>query len=214
VNPPLYPRAEPTLEADLLAAGHCLAGCDEAGRGALAGPVVAAAVILDPLRPIAGLRDSKVLTARQREALAIEVRSKARAWALGEADADEVDSVNVLQAALLAMRRALDALAQRPTYVIVDGPHLPVLPQDMSGRAIVEGDACAACIMAAAILAKVRRDALLAALEQDWPGYGFERHFGYGTPEHLDALGRLGPCAIHRRTFRPVSELCPGELFG
>jgi ribonuclease HII len=207
--PRSYPRATPTLEADLRAAGHLhLAGCDEAGRGALAGPVYAAAVILDPQRPVAGLRDSKVLPAAQRERLAGLVRERALAWAVAAADAGEVEQLNVLHAALLAMRRALDQLRLRPSLALVDGPHLPPLPRRLKGQAVVDGDASVDCIMAAGILAKVQRDAHMAGLEAQWPGYGFARHFGYGTPEHLAALDRLGPCSEHRRTFRPVAALC------
>jgi ribonuclease HII len=197
------------LEAELRRGGAVhLAGCDEAGRGALAGPVVAGAVILDPRRRIAGLRDSKLLPPARRAALAARVKQQALAWAVAEASAEEVDELNVLRAALLAMRRALEALALRPELALVDGPHLPPLPAGLPGRAVVDGDAGVQCIMAAAILAKVHRDALLAGLEAQWPGYGFGRHFGYGTPEHLAALARLGPCPQHRRSFRPVAAVC------
>ena len=203
-----------SIEAELRAAGHIhLAGCDEAGRGALAGPVVAGAVILDPQRPIAGLRDSKVLSRAERQRLANEIREHALAWALGESSAEEVDAINVLQASMRAMRRALDALHVRPCIALVDGPHLPQLPSGLPGRAIIDGDTLADCIMAGAILAKVQRDAQLTELDDVWPGYGFAQHFGYGTPEHLAALERLGPCAAHRRTFRPVAVLCADGLF-
>jgi ribonuclease HII len=181
-----------------------IAGVDEAGRGPLAGPVFAAAVILDPGRPIRGLCDSKALTPVRREELALQIRERAAAWAIASADVAEIDSLNILQATLLAMRRAVDALAVVPTEVLVDGNQCPTLACPV--RAIVKGDRDVRVISAASILAKTARDALLCELDRAYPHYGFARHKGYPTPEHLDALERFGPCAIHRRTFAPVAQ--------
>jgi ribonuclease HII len=188
-----------------------VAGVDEAGRGPLAGPVYAAAVILDPRRPIDGLRDSKKLSARSRESLATLIRARALAWALGQADAGEIDALNILQATFLAMRRALQALPVHPAEVRVDGNRCP--PAEGLGfscrfSAVVGGDARVAEISAASILAKVARDGWMCEAAQAYPGYGFERHKGYPTASHLQALARLGPCPLHRRTFAPVESLC------
>jgi ribonuclease HII len=183
------------------------AGVDEAGRGPLAGPVVAAAVILDPARPVDGLADSKALTARRREALAVEIRASSLAWGLGWADAAEVDAVNVLQATFLAMRRALVALSVAPAHVIVDGdrcPRLDDLPLDCTIEAVVGGDATVPSVSAASILAKCARDEFMCALEARYPGYGFASHKGYPTAAHIAALRRLGPSPVHRRSFAPV----------
>ena len=182
-----------------------LAGVDEVGRGPLVGAVVTAAVILDPARPIAGLADSKKLTAARREALAIEIRDKALAWALGRAEPHEIDAINILQATMLAMQRAVAALPVVPSDVLIDGNRVPALP--MPARAVVKGDATVPAISAASILAKVARDAEMAALHQRHPGYGFDSHKGYPTPAHLDALRRLGPLPEHRRSFAPVRAL-------
>jgi ribonuclease HII len=182
-----------------------IAGVDEAGRGPLAGPVVAAAVILDPAQRISGLRDSKELSARARERLAIEIRVHAVAWAVAQSDVGEIDALNILQATLLAMQRAVQRLAQRPEVVWIDGQHCPAL--DCPTRAIVGGDGTIAAIAAASILAKTDRDAMLSELDRDYPQYGFCRHKGYGTPEHLAALAAHGPCPAHRRSFSPVSQL-------
>lgn len=179
-----------------------VAGVDEVGRGPLAGPVVAAAVMLDPNRPIPGLDDSKRLTARRREALSEEVRTHALAWALGRSEVDEIDRVNILQASMLAMERAVAALSIQPGHVYVDGNRLPNLP--MAATAVVGGDALIAEIAAASILAKVSRDAELVALDERFPGYGFAGHKGYPSRAHLEALERLGPCPEHRRSFAPV----------
>ncbi len=177
-------------------------GVDEAGRGPLAGPVVAAAVVL-PDGPLPdGLNDSKKLSPRRRGELARRIRSEAR-WAVAEASVEEIDRLNILQAALLAMRRAVEALGLPEAEVLVDGDRLPA---GLRGRAVVRGDATYACIAAASILAKEHRDRLMLRLAQDHPGYGFERHFGYPTPDHLEALRRLGPCPIHRRSFGPCRE--------
>jgi len=181
-----------------------IAGIDEAGRGPLAGPVVAAAVILDPSRPVAGLRDSKLLSARQRERLAVDIRANALAWSVGEADAAEIDALNILQATMLAMRRAFEGLAVAPGEAWIDGNRCPDLPCAM--RAIVKGDRDFAVISAASILAKTVRDAMLDELDARFPQYGFAHNRGYGTPEHLAALARHGPCPVHRRSFAPVAQ--------
>lgn len=179
-----------------------ICGVDEAGRGPLAGPVVAAAVILDPARPIAGLADSKKLSAMQRERLAAQIRERALAWCVAEATVEEIDALNILQATLLAMRRAVAGLALRPTEVLIDGNRTPAL--DLPCRAIVGGDAKVAEISAASILAKTSRDARMLALHAEYPDYGFDRHKGYGTAEHLAALKRLGPTPHHRKSFAPL----------
>jgi len=179
-----------------------VAGVDEAGRGPLAGPVVAAAVILGPVPVAAMVRDSKQLSAARRESLAQAIRSQARAWALGRAEVEEIDRLNILQATLLAMQRAVTALALAPTRVLVDGNRCPKLA--IPSEAIVGGDRRVACISAASILAKVARDAEMIALETHYPGYGFARHKGYPTRAHREALARLGPTAAHRRSFAPV----------
>jgi ribonuclease HII len=180
-------------------------GVDEAGRGPLAGPVDAAAVILDPARPVAGLADSKTLTPRQRETLALEVRLRAVAWAVASASVEEIDTLNILQASLLAMRRAVEQLAVTPQLVLVDGLHRPRLTIPV--RAIVRGDATVAEIAAASILAKVARDTEMLALHQQHPQYGFDRHKGYPTSAHLAALREHGASAVHRRSFAPVRSL-------
>ena len=179
-----------------------VAGVDEAGRGPLAGPVVAAAVILNPLRPIAGLNDSKKLTARRREKLFDEIRDKALCCAIAEASVEEIERLNILQATLLAMQRAVAGLRLPPSKVLVDGNRLPELP--VLAEAIVGGDAKVDCIAAASILAKVHRDHWCARIDAQWPQYGFAAHKGYGTPEHLAALAMHGSCPVHRRGFAPV----------
>ncbi len=181
-----------------------IAGVDEAGRGPLAGPVFAAAVILDPDRPIAGLRDSKTLSARRRESLADAIRRDALAWAIASADVAEIDTLNILQATMLAMRRAVAALSIEPAEVLVDGTHCPKVR--FAVRAIVKGDRDVAAISAASILAKTARDALLCELDLQYPHYGFAQHKGYGTAEHLVALLLHGPCPVHRRSFAPVAQ--------
>jgi ribonuclease HII len=185
--------------------GALICGVDEAGRGPLAGPVYAAAVILDPARPIAGLADSKTLSAGRRETLAAEIGSRALAWGVASASVEEIDALNILQASLLAMRRAVEALAVLPTEVLVDGLHCPRLAVPV--RAVVRGDATQAGIAAASILAKVARDAEMQALHRIHPVYGFDRHKGYPTEAHLAALRAHGACAAHRRTFGPVRAL-------
>lgn len=179
-----------------------LAGVDEAGRGPLAGPVLAAAVILDDLRPIKGLADSKVLTPRRRERLYDEIRARALCVAVGEASVQEIDALNILQATLLAMRRAVIGLRLLPRYVLVDGNQLPVLT--MQCAAIVKGDAKVAAIAAASIVAKVERDRLCAELHAAHPQYGFDVHKGYATAMHLQALRAHGACPAHRRSYAPV----------
>lgn len=181
-----------------------MAGVDEAGRGPLAGPVVAAAVILDDMAPIAGLADSKKLTERRRERLYDEIRAKALCCSVAQASVEEIDRLNILNATLLAMRRAVQGLRLKPTKVLVDGNRLPAL--DVLAEAVVGGDALVPAISAASILAKVTRDRLLVELHDRHPGYGFERHKGYGTAEHLAALRRLGPLPEHRRSFAPVAQ--------
>lgn len=180
-----------------------VAGVDEAGRGPLAGPVVAAAVILDDLNPIEGLADSKKLSSRQRERLYHEIRAKALCCSVAEASAEEIDTLNILQATLLAMQRAVVGLRLKPVKVLVDGNRLPVL--SMLAEAVVGGDATVSAISAASILAKVHRDHLCLELDSLYPQYGFAVHKGYGTPRHLQALHNFGACAVHRRSFSPVA---------
>jgi len=191
-------------------ADRLVAGVDEAGRGPLAGPVVAGAVILDPTQHIDGLDDSKKLSPAKREALVLEIESKALAWSVSWADASEIDSLNILHATMLAMRRALLGLRLRPRLVEVDGNRLPNLDFGsvrIAGNAIVGGDARIPAISAASILAKVRRDAIMCDVDQLYPGYGFAQHKGYGTVLHRDSLQRLGPCPQHRWSFRPLSGM-------
>ncbi|WP_293750529.1 ribonuclease HII [Limnohabitans sp. Rim8] len=180
------------------------AGVDEAGRGPLAGPVVAAAVILDDLNPIRGLNDSKKLTVKRREALFDEIRARALCCAIAQATVQEIDQLNILQATLLAMRRAVQGLRLPPKLVLVDGNRLPLLP--MQAEAIVKGDALVPAISAASILAKVHRDRLCEAMHQQYPLYGFDQHKGYGTVQHLAALQAHGPADCHRMTFAPVAR--------
>ncbi len=182
-------------------------GVDEAGRGPLAGPVYAAAVILDAGKPIAGLADSKQIAARRRLALSREIQAHAAAWAIASASVEEIDKLNILQASLLAMRRAVERLAVRPQEVLVDGLHCPRLGNMMVVRAVVRGDATIAAISAASILAKVARDDEMLALHRLHPQYGFDRHKGYPTAAHLAALRAHGVCAAHRRSFAPVRAL-------
>jgi ribonuclease HII len=187
-----------------LAAPGLRAGVDEAGRGPLAGPVVAAAVILDPRRRIRGLADSKQLAASTRERLFDEIRDKALCCAVGEASVEEIDALNILQATLLAMRRAVESLRLLPAHVLVDGNMLPRLR--VSAEAVVRGDQTVAAISAASIIAKVHRDRLCLQLHEAHPQYGFAQHKGYASPEHLAALRRHGACVVHRRSFAPVRE--------
>ncbi|HVY90609.1 MAG TPA: ribonuclease HII [Hyphomonadaceae bacterium] len=181
-----------------------ICGIDEAGRGPLAGPVCAAAVILDRKRRINGLNDSKPLTEERRDVLAVRIKERAIAWGIGWASVDEIDTLNIRQANFLAMQRAFEALEVRPTHVLVDGNDPP--PIHCKITCIIGGDAKEACISAASILAKTARDAVMVDLCAQYPGYGFSQHKGYGVAAHLEALRRLGPSPIHRRSFRPVRE--------
>jgi len=189
-----------------------IAGVDEAGRGPLAGPVVVAAVILDRTRRINGLADSKVLTPERREVLAVRIRERAIAFSVVAIDVGDIDRINIFHATMLGMSRALAALAPAPTLALIDGNQLPkelICP----ARAIVDGDAKEKAISAASILAKVARDKLMCELDIQYPGYGFAQHKGYSTPEHFEALQRLGPCPQHRRSFAPVQACFSRDLF-
>lgn len=181
-----------------------LAGVDEAGRGPLAGPVVAAAVILDELHPVQGLADSKRLSASRRDKLFDEIRAKALCFSIAQASVEEIDALNILQATLLAMRRAVMGLRLRPAMVLVDGNRLPVL--DVPAEAVIKGDALVPSISAASILAKVSRDRWCDQVDRDYPEYGFAGHKGYGTAAHLAALRAHGACPLHRRSFAPVAH--------
>ena len=182
-----------------------IAGVDEVGRGPLAGDVVAAAVILDPATPIPGLNDSKKLSEKQRQELVMLIKEHALAIAIGRSSVAEIDSLNILQASLLAMQRAVEALPRRPQLVYVDGNHLP--DWRFRAKAIVRGDAKIPTIAAASVLAKVTRDCEMKALDSLYPGYGLANHKGYPTKQHLEALAKLGPSPIHRKSFAPVSAL-------
>jgi ribonuclease HII len=198
------------IEAQLIEQRIIYCGVDEAGAGPLCGDVVAAAVILDPDNPIAALNDSKKLSEKKREALFPEIKEKALSYCIARASAEEIDSINILQARMLAMTRAvrgleLHGLKQLPEYALIDGNRLPEL--DMPGAAIVKGDALVAAISAASILAKVQRDHEMIALDEQYPGYGLAKHKGYPTKAHIEALETLGPCEIYRKTFGPVKRL-------
>ena len=188
---------------------HLVCGVDEAGRGPLAGPVCAAAVILDPAQPIAGLADSKKLSAGKRERLALEIREKALAFGVAWASVEEIDSINILQATLLAMRRAVESLSVQANEVLVDGNRCPSLTLPV--RAIIRGDATEPAISAASILAKTARDAEMRRLHQAFPQYGLDRHKGYDTPAHRAALQLYGPAGFHRKSFAPVRALLQGQ---
>lgn len=205
----LYPGLPPRLRP--FGADDIVCGVDEAGRGPLAGPVFAAAVILDPRRPIEGLRDSKQLSEARRDALAPQIRERALAWAIAECSHDEIDRLNILQATMLAMRRAVEALSCAPTVALIDGNRCP--PLSVRAHAIVEGDAKVNAISAASILAKTARDAALVALHEQYPHYAFDQHKGYGTALHLERLRQHGPCPVHRRSFAPVRALIEPDLF-
>lgn len=193
-----------------LSVNGLVAGVDEAGRGPLAGPVVAAAVILDDLQPINGLDDSKVLSERKRERLFDEIRARALCFCIAQASVEEIDTLNILQATLLAMRRAVEGLRLTPKLVMVDGNRPPVLP--MRCETVVKGDALVAAISAASILAKVTRDRWCKEVDLTYPGYGFAQHKGYGTAQHLAALRALGACPQHRKSFRPVTEVLAATI--
>ncbi len=184
-----------------------ICGVDEAGRGPLAGPVCAAAVILDSSRPIGGLADSKKLSERQRDLLAPLIRERALAWCVAYASVEEIDELNILQATLLAMRRAVEGLQVRPARMMVDGLYCPQV--DISGEAVVKGDSKVAAISAASILAKTARDELMLKLHEQYPQYGFDGHKGYPTAAHVAALRLHGVSAVHRRSFKPVRDLLP-----
>lgn len=199
---------------------HHIAGLDEVGRGPLAGPVVAAAVVLPREFSHSGIKDSKLLTRAQRESVAPVIRENAISWAVGVVDVDEIDRHNILNASLLAMARAYHKLQPSPDYLLIDGSHtIPwkllrfddrantPLPEQ---RSIIKGDRLCLSVAAASILAKVVRDELMVKLDKDYPEYGFAKHKGYGSAAHLEALRRLGPCPVHRRSFKPVRELCKG----
>lgn len=192
-------------DAGVAQQGVDVAGVDEVGRGPLAGPVLAGAVVLDPARPIVGLKDSKALPAAVRETLAATIRERAAAWALGRAEVAEIDRINILQASLAAMRRAVEALAVAVRVAYVDGNIAP--PLHCTTVAVVGGDAKVPAISAASILAKVARDAEMVAAAAEYPQYGFECHKGYATARHLAALRQFGPTPLHRRSFAPVAEL-------
>lgn len=184
-----------------------IAGVDEVGRGPLVGAVVTAAVILDPNNPITGLADSKKLSEKKRLLLEQEIKAKALAWSLGRAESAEIDELNILHATMLAMQRAVVALPIQPNFVFIDGNRLPELP--MPAQAVVKGDSLVAEISAASILAKVARDREMAALDTQYPEYGFAQHKGYPTKLHLEKLAQFGPLPQHRRSFAPVRRLCP-----
>jgi ribonuclease HII len=199
--------ASKVTQLDLFSAsGARVCGVDEAGRGPLAGVVVAAAVILHPDRPISGLADSKKLSASKREQLALKIQQQAWAWAVAEASVEEIDRLNILQASLLAMKRAVMSLTLKPEMVLVDGNRLPELEFPM--QAIIGGDASQPSISAASILAKTSRDAALIELDQRYPDYGFAQHKGYPTPQHLQAIRQYGVLPVHRKSFAPVAKLC------
>lgn len=204
-------RCQGKYEREARAAGYrFVAGVDEVGRGALFGPVFAAAVILSPDRPVRGLRDSKLLTAPRRETLAKRIRERAVAWAVAASDAFEIDHINILQAARLAMRRAIEQLAPPPDYLLVDAVSVDLpIPQ----RALIHGDALSQCIAAASIIAKVERDACMREWDRVFPQYGLKDHKGYSTDEHWKALKQYGPTALHRFSFWPVRENCPHALW-
>lgn len=193
------------LDASPDFAGMQIAGVDEAGRGPLAGAVYAAAVILNPSRPIDGLADSKVLKAERRETLAVQIRECALSWCIASASVDEIDTLNILRATLLAMQRAVDGLAHVPQVAMIDGNQAPKL--HCTVQTVIKGDALVPAISAASILAKTARDADLLRLHEQYPQYGFDQHKGYGTALHLDRLREHGPCVEHRRSFAPVRKL-------
>ena len=190
------------IEDELRAAGRTVAGVDEAGRGCLAGPVAAGAVILDPGRPVRGLRDSKKLTEKRREELFAEIREKSAAWSVAMTGPGEIDRTNILRAALRAMEKAVAGLSVEPDFVLVDGNARISIAVEQ--RTVVGGDDRCASVAAASIVAKVTRDRLMKELETEYPGYGFSRHKGYPSKEHRESLRRLGPCPIHRKSFNGV----------
>ncbi len=182
-----------------------ICGTDEAGRGPIAGPVVAAAVILDPENPVEGLNDSKKLSEKKREKLSLEIKEKALYWAIAQSDPDEIEAINILWASMKAMQRAIEALPVKPDMVLVDGNRVPEL--NVPAKAIVGGDASEQCIAAASILAKVERDRQMLKWHELYPQYEFDKHKAYGTPKHLELLEKYGPCPIHRKGFNPVKRV-------
>lgn len=182
---------------------HWVAGVDEAGRGPWAGPVMASAVILDPAQPIAGLADSKTLTEKKRQALACLIKEKALSWSVASASVEEIDQLNILQATLLAMQRALAGLHKQPQHALIDGNHCPAL--SIPAQAVIQGDRKIACISAASILAKVERDQLMVSYQQLYPAFAFHRHKGYGTAQHQAELDAFGVLPVHRKSFKPIS---------
>ncbi len=204
-------RASPDLFNDqmLVDSGDLIAGVDEAGRGPLAGPVVAAAVILDPMNPIEGLRDSKKLKPAVREKLAQEIKQKALCWSIAHASVEEIDTLNILQATLLAMKRAILGLKIEPNLILVDGNRLPKMNLRMN--AVVKGDDKIPAISAASILAKTTRDAAMVELDARYPEYGFAKHKGYGVKQHIEAIRRCGVLPVHRKSFSPVKEIVAGD---
>ncbi|HZU26544.1 MAG TPA: ribonuclease HII [Bryobacteraceae bacterium] len=204
-------KCQGRYEREARAAGHAIvAGVDEVGRGALFGPVFAAAAVLDPQRPIRGLRDSKELPAERREVLAERIRERAVCWAIAAADAFEIDHINIYQASRLAMRRAVEKLQPAPDFLLID---FVTVDLPIAQRSLVHGDALSQCIAAASILAKVERDHCIAAWDMVFPQYGLAEHKGYSTPEHQEALTRFGPTPLHRFSFEPVRDACPHLLW-
>jgi ribonuclease HII len=194
---------------DFSSDSRLIAGVDEVGRGPLAGPVVTAAVILDPGKPIEGLADSKAMSEKKRERLFDEIREKALAWAVGRCEVEEIDELNILQATMVAMQRAVAGLATRPEHALIDGNRCPKLP--CTAEAVVKGDSKVAAISAASIIAKVTRDREMVELDKQYPGYGLAGHKGYPTKSHIEALHTLGVTPIHRSTFGPVRRILEGE---
>lgn len=194
---------------DFSSDSRLIAGVDEVGRGPLAGPVVTAAVILDPNRPIEGLADSKAMSEKKREKLFDEIKEKALAWAIGRCEVEEIDELNILQATMVAMQRAVAGLSPQPEHALIDGNRCPKLP--CTAEAVVKGDSKVASISAASILAKVTRDREMAELDKKYPGYGLAGHKGYPTKAHIEALQTLGVTPIHRRSFGPVRRIIEGE---
>jgi ribonuclease HII len=194
---------------DFSSDSRLIAGVDEVGRGPLAGPVVTAAVILDPKRPIEGLADSKAMSEKRREALFDLIKENALAWAIGRCEVEEIDELNILQATMVAMQRAVAALEPQPEHVLVDGNRCPGFP--CTAEAVIKGDSKVAAISAASILAKVTRDREMVALDEQYPGYGLAGHKGYPTKAHVEALQKLGVTVIHRRSFSPVRRILEGD---
>ncbi len=201
----------PLFEEDYASGVTLFCGADEAGRGPIAGPVFAAAVILDPDHPIAGLKDSKKLSEHRRDELALEIKQYARAWAIAECSIEEIDELNILHASMLAMKRAIESLAIRPELALIDGNRCPKLA--IAAKAIVKGDDKVPAISAASILAKTARDAVMLDLHRQYPEYGFDRHKGYPTAYHLEQLSIHGVSPVHRKTYAPVRKILEPEAF-